>query len=121
MKLLSQALFAVLAVLFSTVQPAYAGDPCAADVQRLCRHSRSGQETVACLAQNEGRLSPACQELRRGAREHTRQQWGGAMTACRSEIGSFCSDSGPDTGGVIGCLRQNKSRLSAGCRAALRQ
>ena len=74
---------AVLVGIFPlAARPAYAGDPCAADVQRYCRNAKSGPEIIACLAQNEGRLNPACQELRRGAREHTRQEWGGAMTAC---------------------------------------
>ena len=41
--------------------------------------------------------------------------------ACRSDTRRFCRSVDPDTGtgGILTCLKQNRARLSKGCRSLL--
>ena len=111
-----------LCVCALNVLPALAGDPCAVDVKRFCPRAKTGQDVIRCLAENERSLSPACEEMRRGARDHARGEMRGVMQACRQEINSFCSQLGAEnTSATFGCLRQNQNQLSIPCRQALQR
>jgi Cysteine rich repeat len=62
---MTRFLFAIPLVLIATMASAQQGrDACARDVSRFCRaHMQEGDQIVlACLKQNRGRLSKACQQ-----------------------------------------------------------
>jgi hypothetical protein len=64
---MTRFLFAIPLVLIATVASAQqqGHDACARDVSRFCRaHVQEGDQVVlACLKQNRGRLSKACQQV----------------------------------------------------------
>jgi hypothetical protein len=64
---MTRFLFAIPLVLIATVASAQqqGHDACARDVSRFCRaHVQEGDQIVlACLKQNRGRLSKACQQV----------------------------------------------------------
>jgi hypothetical protein len=63
---MTRFLFIVPFVLMASVASAQQGqDACARDVSRYCRaHMNDGDQIVlACLKQNRGRLSRACQQV----------------------------------------------------------
>jgi hypothetical protein len=64
---MTRFLFAIPLVLIATVASAQqqGHDACARDVSRFCRaHMQEGDQVVlACLKQNRGRLSKACQQV----------------------------------------------------------
>jgi hypothetical protein len=64
---MTRFLFAIPLVLVATVASAQqqGHDACARDVSRFCRaHMQEGDQVVlACLKQNRGRLSKACQQV----------------------------------------------------------
>jgi hypothetical protein len=64
---MTRFLFAIPLVLIATVASAQqqGHDACARDVSRFCRaHMQEGDQIVlACLKQNRGRLSKACQQV----------------------------------------------------------
>ncbi len=63
---MTRFLFAIPLILIATMASAQQGhDACARDVSRFCRaHMQEGDQIVlACLKQNRGRLSKACQQV----------------------------------------------------------
>ena len=65
---MTKFLFALPLVLFATLasaQQQQGHDACARDVSRFCRaHMQEGDQVVlACLKQNRGKLSKACQQV----------------------------------------------------------
>jgi Cysteine rich repeat len=65
---MTKFLFAIPLVLIATAasaQQQQGHDACARDVSRFCRaHMQEGDQVVlACLKQNRGRLSKACQQV----------------------------------------------------------
>jgi hypothetical protein len=64
---MTRFLFAIPLVLIATAASAQqqGHDACARDVSRFCRaHMQEGDQIVlACLKQNRGRLSKACQQV----------------------------------------------------------
>ena len=65
---MTRFLFVIPLVLIATVasaQQQQGHDACARDVSRFCRaHMQEGDQVVlACLKQNRGRLSKACQQV----------------------------------------------------------
>jgi cysteine rich repeat protein len=65
---MTKFLFALPLVLIATAasaQQQQGHDACARDVSRFCRaHMQEGDQVVlACLKQNRGRLSKACQQV----------------------------------------------------------
>jgi hypothetical protein len=65
---MTKFLFVIPLILIATAASAQqqrGHDACARDVSRLCRaHMQEGDQVVlACLKQNRGRLSKACQQV----------------------------------------------------------
>lgn len=45
---------------------------------------------------------------------------GAVAEACRQDVQTLCSGVQPGEGRVVACLRENRAKLSDGCKAALR-
>lgn len=79
---------------------------CRADAQKLCAGvSPGGGRIVACLRENESKLSPGCQA-----------QLGG-LEACATEVKQLCLQAQGETA-LRRCARARRSEISEGCRAA---
>ena len=89
-----------------------AGRACRADVQSLCAGVQpGGGRIVACLKQNQAKLSPDCRAAlvrqRNGAQERFR--------ACRPDVQRLCRDVQPGGGRIVACLKQHRAELSGEC------
>ncbi len=112
-------LSAVLTVLLAGVarSTALADDPCATDIKQLCPDVTPGSANVlACLRQNEPKLSAACrEEIQANALKARRivEEFG---RSCRADVEQFCAGVEPGGGRVIGCLNQHQLDLSSSCQ-----
>jgi hypothetical protein len=111
---------AVLGVAFWTV-PAVAATQdraCANDVKQFCSDVQPGRGNVMeCLKEHQADLSAACKDRIQAVQ--TRMQE--SRQACQSDAAKFCADVSPGGGGLVRCLRQHESELSAECKAGLAQ
>lgn len=79
---------------------------CRADAQKLCASTPpGGGRIVACLRENESKLSPGCQAQL------------GKLEGCAAEIKALCPQVQGDAG-LRQCVRAKRSEVSEGCRTA---
>ena len=91
---------------------------CADDVKQFCSDVPPGRGNVAkCLREHEADLSAACKDRIQAAQTRAQE----ARQACQSDEAKFCADVSPGRGGILRCLRQHESELSAECKASLPQ
>jgi hypothetical protein len=95
---------------------ARAAGTCAPDIDRFCATVEAGGGRIArCLKEHESELSPSC-------RDHLAEVKGKLEEIhrdCRPDADTVCGDVKPGAGRVLRCLKKNRSKLSAGCKAAL--
>jgi cysteine rich repeat protein len=85
---------------------------CKADVQKLCKGTQpGGGRVLACLEAKKSELSKPCQAATQRA-----QRVAKLRQACGADVAKLCKDA-KQSGGVLGCLRENQSKLSASCQA----
>ena len=95
-----------------------AREACADDVAKFCKDVKPGDGGVMkCLKEHESELSTSCREhvAHRGKSDHE------SRGACRDDVQKFCKDVQPGRGGIMRCLKEHESELSAGCREKLVQ
>lgn len=113
---------------------------CRGDMQTLCGGiERGGGRKIACLKENQAKLSPGCQAAistvlaRFGAGRATTAAAlpplaasGGAPTAngdvrqaCHADIATVCAGVEKGGGRIGKCLKDNAGKLSPGCQAAI--
>ena len=117
---------------------------CRSDVRALCGGIEGGKrkERIACLKQNESKLSPDCSAAiqrvvekrargengERGGKRADREGRGakdqrgggqGRLAACRGDLASLCASAEAGNGGRVKCLRENASKLSPECGQAI--
>lgn len=79
---------------------------CRADARKLCPGMRPGDGRIAaCLHENEGQLSSACQAQL------------GKVDSCSAEMKRLCAGA-PGESEKRQCAKDKRTELSAGCRAA---
>jgi hypothetical protein len=88
---------------------------CEPDAFDLCKNAGRGEPTTMCLASNQGKLTPRCQEhFGRFARiEKT------SAAACAADAGHFCPGVKPGKGEAYLCLLFRGKDVSAACRKAM--
>lgn len=118
---------------------------CRSDVRALCGGIDGGtrKERIACLRQNESKLSAECstaiqrvvekraggangdrvgkrsdREERRGERDQ-RGGGQGRLAACRGDVASLCASAEAGNDGRVKCLRENAAKLSPECGQAI--
>ena len=82
-------------------------DACGADATLFCPGELGGQ-LVGCLAQNQSKLSPKCQD------------YGASLWPCASEAQSQCALSDVGNGSLKQCLMSREQALSQACREGLK-
>lgn len=96
---------------------------CGDDIMKLCRGQNLGNGAIHnCLAQNAGKLSPACAANHDGIRQMTE-----ARAAAQSEVykvcdrdrAQYCPGLVPGDGNIVSCLLEASKVVSRACTAAL--
>lgn len=88
---------------------------CRTDAAAFCRSAEQGGGRMRCLRENQAKLSPACQ----AAILQRQSQANNLRAACKSDRESLCGNVQRGGGAIMGCLRDNQAKLSAGCSSAL--
>jgi hypothetical protein len=113
---LAWALLAGVAV----AQPAYAEDPCAADVKQFCPDVKLGSARVtSCLRENLARVSATCRDKLDADALKARKFIEEFGRACRSDMEQYCAGVEPGGGRVFGCLAQHQLEVSSSCQGWL--
>lgn len=91
--------------------------PCRGDIERFCAEVEpGGGRIVECLQRHESELSQSCRESKRMMRADMKDKM---IDACRADASSLCP--GKEVGtGLLVCLKENKEKLSAGCKESMR-
>lgn len=96
---------------------------CGGDIMKLCRGLNLGNNAVHdCLAQNSGRLSPACAANHASIRQMTDARAAAqkqAFQACDRDRAQFCPGLVPGDGNIVSCLLEASKVVSAACTSAL--
>ncbi|MBX2989435.1 MAG: hypothetical protein KF802_16220 [Bdellovibrionaceae bacterium] len=91
-----------------------ADGPCAKDRETLCAGVDHGGGKIAkCLRDNKDKLSAECKAHWESMKEHMKD----AREACHDDVSQFCGDVKPGRGAIMKCLKANKDKLSAACKA----
>jgi hypothetical protein len=116
-------------LLFASATPLLAADqnPCADDIQKYCKGvGRNKSNVLKCLEEHETLLSDACKDYeaalektRAEAREPVMRQMR-IRQACPKEVLTFCNNVQFGQGGLVGCLAEHKTELSAPCSDAIK-
>jgi Golgi apparatus protein 1 len=97
---------------------------CEGDVQSFCKEVQPGKGRInKCLAENQGSLSAGCKEAmaQRGEmKAERREALEAGVDACKNDMAQHCADVKPGSGRMNRCLKRNESKLSEGCRAAMK-
>jgi len=98
-------------------------EACKADVETHCKDVQPGQgRIVGCLRKNEASLSASCREQiakMDEQREHMHARMQQISDACKADAKQYCPDVRPGGGRVTRCLKENETKLSVECKAAL--
>jgi hypothetical protein len=101
-------------------------NPCSADIEKFCKDATQGRPLLKCLEQHESQLSNACKEFEKGlegARVESREaklQQMRLRFACREDVIKFCNDTNLGSDGILPCLKEHASDLSASCREVIK-
>lgn len=88
---------------------------CEPDAFDLCRNAGRGEPTTMCLAQNQGKLTPRCQEhFTRFARAEK-----ASAAACSADASLLCPGVKAGKGEALLCLLFHGKDASAACRKAM--
>ncbi len=108
----------ILAIGLAMSGSAYAGGPsCKADVQKYCASVQPGGGRIAqCLKQNEAQLSASCKERIALVQAQLKE----IKEACADDLQQFCAGVKPGGGKIAQCLKAHKDKLSAECKAEIK-
>jgi hypothetical protein len=92
-------------------QGAEPGQPCKADVQKLCPGIKPGHGRVlACLEGKADQVSAACKDEVKAKAE-------AIYDACKGDVAKYCATVEKGQGRILMCLKQNEATLSDSCKA----
>jgi hypothetical protein len=122
-KLLFMGLLCV-GLMFGAKAHAQIKNACSDDIEKFCKDIKPGQGSILeCLEKHETELSFPCKNYesnmsRLGRREHMKALVR-LRQVCWNDISQYCHDMKPESGGFVGCLTENESKLSDPCRETL--
>lgn len=89
--------------------------PCAKDRETYCGNVEQGEGRVMkCMEDHSDKLSTECKEFRAKAKEDVKE----VAAACQEDVEKLCA--GKKKKALIRCLHKNKSKLSDGCKAEVK-
>lgn len=110
---------------------ASAGDenPCSGDIAGFCPGIEQGpagmMALMECLEKHEKELSPACRDFEAGMggprieKIETVNEKRAFRQNCMGDMVKFCKDTIPTRGGMMKCLKQHESELTAPCSRSM--
>jgi hypothetical protein len=105
------------AFVLLTAGAASAARPCGADIDKFCAQVEAGGGRIAkCLKEHENDLSAEC-------RDHLKEVKGKLEEIhkdCQGDVDNLCKDVKPGAGRILRCLHQNKDKVSAACKDAMK-
>ncbi len=97
-----------------------AGDPCKADIQRLCSDVKpGGGRILQCLKVHEGQVSQECKVFVHKQAEKMQKKFTTWKDACEKDVNRLCPDVPIGEGRIINCLKAHKAQVSPACRGQL--
>lgn len=92
--------------------------PCKADYEKFCKDVKPGHgRIIKCMNEHKDDLSAECKEkiaARKEKRQEAHEAW---EKACGDDVKSLCADVKAGHGAIRKCLRENKEKLSDGCKS----
>lgn len=108
-------LFVLAGVMFGA-SLAMAQGPCAKDRETLCGNVEKGEGRIMkCMHDNMDKVSAECKAHMEKMKEHMKE----AHEACADDVQFVCGGIKPGRGAIMKCLKENKDKLSEGCKAEL--
>ena len=96
---------------------------CGEDIMKLCRGQNLGNGAIQnCLAQNAGKLSPACAANHESIRAMTEARAAAqreVYKVCDRDRAQYCPGLVPGDGNIVSCLLEASKVVSRTCTAAL--
>jgi hypothetical protein len=93
------------------------GAACEDDIRSFCADVKPGQFAVLrCLADNKFSLTPACQDVVRGAQEKAAE----FQKACGKDAKRLCKGIRAGHGRILACLESRKADLAPACQALVK-
>ena len=103
---------------------------CRADMKTLCAGVERGKGAkLKCLVENKDKASAECQAVmasmqerggKRAGQKANKAGKGGRLAACQSDVAALCPEV-EKGGGRAQCLRQNETKVSPACGAAMKE
>ncbi|MBI3395229.1 MAG: hypothetical protein HY042_05295 [Spirochaetia bacterium] len=119
--ILGGAVLAAVSLAFAGglfAQPQGKGAACANDRTTFCKDVKPGQGRIwMCLKSHEDKLSAGCTDHMAKVKEQHKE----FSKACKKDYKQFCKDVKPGDGKIVQCLKENKAKLSADCKAKFDQ
>ena len=110
------SLIGVAIMVMASVACAQEAGPCVGDIAKFCGNVKQGEGRIAgCLTQNEAGLSMTCKMHLAWVKKAVKE----AFQVCKDDIIMYCAGVQPGEGGIMQCLKANKSHLSSGCKMKL--
>lgn len=107
-----------LLLCFGFQAQAQGDGPCAKDREALCGSIKPGGGAIInCMKENKDKLSEQCKMHLETMKHHMNDM----KDACKADAEKFCSDQRPGKGRLMRCMRDNKEKLSAECKAEMEQ
>lgn len=94
---------------------AFAEGPCKADREKFCKGMEKGEGLMKCMHEHKDQLSPECKAMGEKMKEAHQE----VKAACKGDVETLCAGVEPGKGRIIQCMKDNKEKLSAGCKAEL--
>ncbi len=99
-------------LLSGSVAVAQQGNPCDADVKKLCAGIQPGAGRItACLKPQLASLSENCEARVLGV--------GVNGKLCKPDVEKLCSGIKPGTGGIRNCIKSHMAEVSDACKGAM--
>lgn len=119
-----------LGLTFGTAAAAAGPNPCSEDAARFCGNVESGPAgmiaLMECLEWHEKELSAACRNFEAGMggprteRSESLREKRQFRQNCMADMARYCQNASPMQGGMMKCLGEHESELSAPCSQSIK-
>lgn len=116
-----------LGLVFGTNASAADENPCTGYVEKFCKGVEPGMfATMNCLRKHESEISEACKDYqaKQGGPKTERREEVAEMIryrqACMGDIAKLCSETNPEQGGLLKCLKSRGDEVSIPCRESIK-